>query len=98
MKGKNDVVCEVLSKSQHEDKGDPVDNPLNGIQICCSKGSHGNLAVGGLEGRALCIRIRGKKGGNIYIYVYIYTYIILISQWKEAASRSVLFHTDLSDL
>lgn len=31
------MVCEVLWKSQYEDKADPVDNPLKGIGIPNSK-------------------------------------------------------------
>lgn len=75
-----------------------MDNPLEGIQIPNPKGSHRNLAVAGLKGRALCMRTQGKKHRNICVYMFTSTYIVLISQCKEATSRSVLFHTHLSDL
>lgn len=68
------------------------------IQIPSSKGSHRNLVVAGLKGRALCMRTQGKKHRNICVYMYTSTYIVLISQCQEATSRSVLFHTHLSDL
>lgn len=77
VKGKNEVVCEVLWKSQCEDKGDPGANPLKGIKIPNTKGSHRNLAVGGLERGALCIRTQGKKNKNTYIYMCVCIYIYM---------------------